>query len=239
MSIPNRVHLFFVRIQKKREMLPIPYLIFGFLLNCAMTLVSPGINSNHRLTVSNDYHFQEAHRYGRNFYQNSAFFVEERNWPLVIEDTNNATLETPPNFPKTINGEKQITLLFENCFDKDKINDPLSDSKNYKFSLNQTLSEIRYSYLYPYSYVRRGTSIEKWKPYYYSDPYRHKVREERTGDDYLACVRTLVVFDKSSVRTGANTFQIRTANDSLLTYTFLYERSFVPNADEPWSMRIR
>ncbi|MCW7503879.1 hypothetical protein [Leptospira paudalimensis] len=185
-----------------------------------------------------DYHFDEAVFYGRIYYQNSAYYIDKENWLLVANDINNFVLSNPSKLKEDLDVQSKIIILFENCFDKNKKFDPIIDISKYNFYLNKNKINEVISYIYPYSYEKKGTSLLKFKPLYFYDPYRQNEKTIRTGDDFLTCVRTLLFTEETLVRKGKNYFRVLTASNTNLEYFFIYDNGFIDFSDERSSMKI-
>ncbi|TGL50257.1 hypothetical protein EHQ59_12740, partial [Leptospira kemamanensis] len=69
----------------------IPFIFISLLFQCALTIISPGLNSNYKLNKISTFKFQEAAFYGSLYYDQTAFFIESENLKLIIDDPNNAT----------------------------------------------------------------------------------------------------------------------------------------------------
>ena len=206
--------------------------------SCALTLISPGVNSNFRLKKIVDIRFQEAHFYGLQFYNHSSFFIEKENFTLIITDPNNQSFNKNEFIPSLFYKDNQVYILFENCYEKEKIEDPFYDIRLYQFYLNKIPSLNRYSYFYPYSYNKKGTVYLKKNPFLIYNSQENRKEIIRTGDDFLACIRTINTFEKRNLNNGMNYFQVMTSNRSHLEYSFEFKDKFVYFNEEPVSFGV-
>ncbi len=204
------------------------YLIFVILplFGCALTLISPGLNSNYRLNKTATIRFQEAAFYGSTFYDQSAFFLEFENLKEIIKDPNNATFNKGDILKIDQFNPKNVNLLYEFCFDKDKDIDIFEDIKYYQFKLNDNPPISIVSYFYPYSYFYRGGFVRKNKPYYINDIHPYNQDILKTGIDFQMCVRNIISFIPSSQK-NKNILEIITPRNLIINFIYDFDKNFV------------
>ncbi|XDD53857.1 hypothetical protein AB3N62_15450 [Leptospira sp. WS4.C2] len=199
-----------------------------FLLHaCALTLISPGLNSNYRLNDITDLKFEEVAFYGSKHYSHSAFFIEFENLNLIINDVNNTTLNTNENLNINRFHKENIHLLYEICFDKEKEINIIEDLENHQFQLNDNSYESKISYFYPYSYFKKRDRFNKFNPFYMRNNYPADHVIQKTGTDFLLCVRTLLTFKKTDQKPNLNEFEILTPRNVHLFYSYEYKNQFI------------
>ncbi len=193
---------------------------------CALTIISPGLNSNYRLNKTASIRFQEAAFYGSKFYDQSAFFLEYENLKEIIKDTNNATFNKGDILQINQFSQNNVNLLYELCFDKEKDIDIFEDIKFYQFKLNENQPISFVSYFYPYSYFSRGGFIKKNRPYYINDVHPYNQEILKTGKDFLMCIRNIISFNPSS-QINKNILEIITPRNLTINFTYDYDKKFV------------
>ncbi len=216
----------------------VTYLSLLLCLSCALTIISPGLNSNYRLNKSGVYKFQESSFYGSKFYELSAFFLEFENLKLVLDDPNNALLNKNEKLNIDQFDANNIHILFEFCYDKDIEFDIEEDLSNYQYKLNSKESISLTSYFYPYSYSVRGDFIKKFKPFYVREKYPHQQRVYTTGDDYLMCIRSILVFPKSA-QNKFNSLEILTPRETLINFSYEFDREFILYKNEKFEFSAK
>ncbi|TGK80352.1 hypothetical protein EHQ31_17190 [Leptospira montravelensis] len=204
----------------------IPLLIGFLFFDCALTIISPGLNSNYKLNKISSFKFQEAAFYGSTFYDQSAYFLEFENLKLIVSDPNNATFNKNDSMNMDQFDQNNINILYEICYDKEKNLNILDDIVNYKFKLNDFESISVVSYFYPYSYTARGNYIKKYKPYYVNEKYPYQKNIYKTGYDFLMCIRNIVSFRKN-VQEISNSLEILTPRNHLFNFSYDFDNKFI------------
>lgn len=194
---------------------------------CALTLISPGLNSNYRLDNLTGIRFEEAAFYGTKHYESSVFYLEFENLKQIINDTNNATFNKEERLDLNQFYKTDIHLMFELCYNKEKEINIFEDIKNYNFQLNNHSYESKISYFYPYSFYKRGSRISKKYPFYMNDDYPLNKVILKTGPDFLMCIRTILVFKKENQINNKNEFEILTPRNVHLFYSYEYKNQFI------------
>ncbi|EMY60591.1 hypothetical protein [Leptospira terpstrae] len=201
------------------------FLILPF-FGCALTIISPGINSNYRLNKTASIRFQEAAFYGSTFYDHSAFFLEYENLKEIIKDPNNATFNKGDILQINQFNKNNVNLLYEFCFDKEKDIDIFEDIKYYQFKLNENPPISIVSYFYPYSYFYRGGFVRKNRPYYINDVHPYNEYILKTGNDFQMCIRNIISFDTNSQK-NKNILEILTPRNLTINFTYDFDKKFV------------
>ncbi|TGK66789.1 hypothetical protein EHQ18_16830 [Leptospira kanakyensis] len=201
------------------------------LLNCALTIISPGLNSNFKLNKTTGIRFQEAAFYGSSYYDQSAYFLEFENLKEIVKDPNNATFNKNDMIYINQFNQNDINLLYEICFDKDKNINIMTDIENYKFKLNGDNSQSIVSYFYPYSYFKRDNYIKRHRPYYINDVHPKKENLLKTGNDYYMCIRNIVSFNTNAQK-KSNYFEITTPRNLLINFTYDFDHKFIYYTNE-------
>lgn len=194
---------------------------------CALTLISPGLNSHYRLDNITNIRFDEAAFYGSQHYHHSAFYIESENLKLITSDINNSTFNKEEKLAIRPFDPNKVHILYEYCFDKEKEINITEDIENHHFQLNDNSYESKISYFYPYSYYKRGSRISKKYPFYMNDDYPYKKVILKTGTDFLMCIRTILVFKKDDQKNNINEFEILTPRNSHISYSYEYNNQFV------------
>ena len=194
---------------------------------CALTLISPGLNSNYRLDNITNIKFEEAAFYGSKHYDLSAFFIEYENLDLIINDINNTTFNKDEKMAIKDFDQNKIHLMVELCYDKEKEINIFEDIEKHYFQLNNHSYESKISYFYPYSFYKRGSRISKKCPFYMNDDYPLNKVVLKTGADFLMCIRTILVFKKENQINSKNEFEVLTPRNSHIFYSYDYNNQFV------------
>lgn len=214
------------------------YLSLLSCLSCALTIISPGVNSNYRLDKIGVYKFQESSFYGSKFYDLSAFFLEYENLKLVLDDPNNSLFNKEEKLNINQFEANNVNLLIEFCYDKEIEFDIENDLANYHYKLNNFEPLSSTSYFYPYSFSVRGEFIKKFKPFYVREKYPYQHRIYTTGDDYLMCIRSIVSFPKSA-QNKSNSLEILTPRNSLINFSYEFDREFILYKNEKFELSTR
>ncbi|WP_051122400.1 hypothetical protein [Leptospira wolbachii] len=216
----------------------IPILIILTLFNCALTIISPGLNSNYKLKKISSNRFQEAAFYGSAFYDQSAFFLEFENLKLILTDPNNATFNKNETISVDQFDQNNINILYEICYDKEKDINILDDVVNYKFILNDFESLSVVSYFYPYSYYSRGNYNKKFNPYYFNEKYPYQNYIYKTGNDFIMCIRNVVSFSKNA-QNKSNSLKIVTPRNHLTGFSYDFDNNFIFYKNEEMEFSVK
>jgi hypothetical protein len=189
--------------------------------SCALTLISPGINSNYRIEDKSFMKMEDSAFYGSYFYRYFSYFVNEENYFDVINDPNNSIdVLQIQNFH--INHTKnKILILYEFCFDKLKNIDWEEDLSSYTFTLNDQSNEYFLSYKYPYSYRKIGLKYKIELPYIINKKFPYHNQTERTGNDYILCMRNLLSFRKETQFDNSNLFKVTTPRGNTQHFEYI------------------
>lgn len=197
-----------------------------------LTLVSPGITSESRLTKQTDVRMEEASFYGSWAYSHTAFYIDKSELPKVLEDPNNTVFHPKEMFHSKNNHDSHLHILFEYCYDKTKQINIESDMNQYQFQLNGRDSVDTLVFLYPYSYSKKGKLFRKRFPFYERLTYPNEKILITTGFDQLFCVRTLLSFDQTIENQGLNRFTVTTPRNQHLFYVYEMREKFVKFKEE-------
>ncbi|WP_244241653.1 hypothetical protein [Leptospira jelokensis] len=197
-----------------------------------LTLVSPGITSESRLTKQTDLRMEEASFYGSWAYSHTAFYIDQTQLPKVLDDPNNAVFQPKEMFLLKESSDTQSHILFEYCYDKTKPIAIEKDMKNYRFQLNGEDPIENLVYLYPYSYSKKGKVFRKRFPFYERLAHPNDKILITNGFDQLYCVRTLLSFDKTKEKQGLNRFTVTTPRNQHLFYEYEMREKFVTFKEE-------
>ncbi|MCW7490906.1 hypothetical protein [Leptospira meyeri] len=204
----------------------IPLIVILNLFNCALTIISPGLNSNYKLTKISSNRFQESAFYGSAYYDQTAFYLEFENLKLILNDPNNATFNKNDSISAVQFDQNNINILYEICYDKEKNINILDDILNYKFSLNNFEAISVVSYFYPYSYYSRGNYLKKILPYYVNEKYPYQKLIYKTGNDFIMCIRNIVSFSKNA-QNKSNSLEIVTPRNYLTGFSYEFDNNFL------------
>jgi len=215
----------------------IVYWIFTF-IHCGMSIISPGVTSNYRLTkLGGTNTFEEKIFYGKN-YDVSAFYIKKEYLQTILSDYNNLfsnwkNLDKIKNL-KLSNENGNLILLCEICFDLEKEIQE-SDFLNYKFFLNNSKPNDVIEFLYPYNYYIYGTSMKKNGPM-----IRGKEDLDLILSDYkyIPCIRYLMSFNKILQIKGNNFLRIKTSRDNYFDFKYEYDIEFIQFWNEPSEFRV-
>ncbi|ABZ94633.1 Hypothetical protein LBF_2136 [Leptospira biflexa serovar Patoc strain 'Patoc 1 (Ames)'] len=219
--------------------LPI-YLTICFFASCSsLTIISPGINSNHRLNKLTDVKFNEAAFYGSTFYQANAFFINHQNIYEILNDPNNIVEKNiKEKFEKNIKNN-DVILIAEFCFDKDKFNSSILDFDQYNFKLNNTSFSTNLEVFYLYSAKKKGTSYAIEQPLLVYDKPPNQKNIIKTSFEFIACSRSILNFKNLKLSEGSNKFEIITPRSSQIFFDFNIKNGiFQPFQDEGADLKI-
>ncbi|MCZ8342229.1 MAG: hypothetical protein O9301_04290 [Leptospira sp.] len=205
--------------------------------SCALNLISPGINSNHRLDNKSFAKMLDMSFYGSYHYNFFAYFILPENVIDVLNDPNNF-LETYQVESFVLNRNlNDIVILYEFCYNKEKDIDFDTDLNSYFFFLNGHSEKYKLVYQYPYSYKKIGLKLKLLRPFLVHKKYPNHQEIESTGYDYIMCYRNLLIFDTSTKQEGKNEFRIITPRENIQNFEFQLKNNTFQNYEkETWEM---
>ncbi|TGK97933.1 hypothetical protein [Leptospira levettii] len=216
--------------------------ILGFFIFCFffqvcssryyLTIVSPGVTSDYRLKSIGGIRMLEAAYYGTWHYTQTAFYMEPENLDALLTDPNNHILNHKELFDSVSKDRSSVRILFEYCYDQTKPIQIDEDKEQYQFEWNGNEPKSKISYLYPYSYYKKGNRIRQKLPYYQSERYPKNEWKQTTGYDQYFCVRNLLEFDGSIQKKGTNELKVVTPREHLLYYEYEYNGKFIHDSEE-------
>lgn len=206
----------------------------------SLTLVSPGITSEHRLNQSSNLKFEESSFYGTNIYQLNGFYIEKENTNLVLNDPNNIHhSKFKDQFEANIS-EEDILILVEVCFDKDKFKQRTLDLDLYQFELNGNPSIDTLEVIYPYSFRMKGNRYQLERPILINENYPNQKNVIKTADEFVTCSRTFLKFKKEFQKDGKNILKIMTPRKSVITLDFyIHNGNFLIQKSDDIELKVK
>ncbi|MCW7504355.1 hypothetical protein [Leptospira paudalimensis] len=216
--------------------------ILGFFIFCFffqvcssryyLTIISPGVTSEYRIKSISGIRMLEASYYGTWHYAQTAFYIEPDNLDALLSDPNNFILNHKVLFDSVSKDKTLVRILFEYCYDHSK-QIPIDHDKDlYQFEWNGIEPKSKITYLYPYSYYKKGKRIRQKLPFYQQERYPKNEWKQTTGYDQYYCVRSLLEFDGFLQKKGINELKVITPREQLLFYEYEHNGKFIHDSEE-------